>query len=35
VEDVKILQDRNRLVAIMKDGVFHKRPAAAQLAAAS
>jgi imidazolonepropionase-like amidohydrolase len=26
-KDVRILQDRNRLLAIMKDGGFHKRPA--------
>jgi imidazolonepropionase-like amidohydrolase len=25
--DIRILQDRDRLLAIMKDGVFHKRPA--------
>ena len=24
--DVRILQDKNRLLAIMKDGKFHKRP---------
>ncbi|SMF55150.1 Imidazolonepropionase [Tistlia consotensis] len=35
-KDVSILQDRDRLLAIMKDGQFHKRPAArrAQWAAA-
>lgn len=27
LEDVTILQDRSRLLAIMKDGVFHKQPA--------
>ena len=27
--DVAILQDADRLSAIMKDGAFHKRPAAA------
>jgi imidazolonepropionase-like amidohydrolase len=27
-KDVRLLQDRDRLLAIMKDGVFHKRPAA-------
>jgi imidazolonepropionase-like amidohydrolase len=27
-KDVRILQDRDRLLAIMKDGVFHKRPPA-------
>jgi len=26
LEDVRILEDRARLLAIMKDGVFHKRP---------
>ena len=26
--DVRILQDRDRLLAIMKDGAFHKRPQA-------
>lgn len=25
-EDVRILQDKNRLLAIMKDGVFYKAP---------
>ena len=25
--DISILQDRDRLLAIMKGGVFHKRPA--------
>jgi imidazolonepropionase-like amidohydrolase len=35
VEDVKILQDRSRLPAIMKDGVFHRKPAATQMAAAT
>ena len=37
VQDVSILQDRSRLVGIMKDGAFHKRPpamAAVQQAAA-
>jgi imidazolonepropionase-like amidohydrolase len=24
--DIRILQDRNRLLAIMKDGRFHKEP---------
>jgi hypothetical protein len=24
--DIRILQDRERLLAIMKDGVFHKPP---------
>ncbi len=28
--DVRIMQDRNRLMMIMKDGVFHKHPAAAR-----
>jgi imidazolonepropionase-like amidohydrolase len=28
--DVRVLQDRNRLLAIMKDGAFHKQPAAAR-----
>jgi imidazolonepropionase-like amidohydrolase len=28
--DVRIMQDRDRLVMIMKDGVIHKHPAAAQ-----
>ncbi len=36
-KDVSLLQDRNRLLAIMKDGAFHKAPpasmAAAQIAA--
>ena len=31
--DVTILQDKNRLAAIMKDGGFHKRPAAGRQAA--
>jgi imidazolonepropionase-like amidohydrolase len=26
VADVRILQDRDRLLAIVKDGSFHKRP---------
>ncbi len=26
LSDVRILQDKNRLVAIMKDGKFHKAP---------
>jgi imidazolonepropionase-like amidohydrolase len=26
IADVRILQDKNRLLAIMKDGVFHKDP---------
>ncbi|MFQ5973964.1 MAG: amidohydrolase family protein, partial [Alphaproteobacteria bacterium] len=30
VADVSILQDRNNLLAIMKDGAFHKRPAVAR-----
>ena len=30
--DVKILSDKDRLVGIMKDGAFHKRPAAKQAA---
>ena len=29
--DVSILQDRHRLLAIMKDGQFHKKPSAEQL----
>jgi imidazolonepropionase-like amidohydrolase len=33
--DVRILQDRNRLLGIMKDGVFHKHPATAQRARAA
>jgi imidazolonepropionase-like amidohydrolase len=28
--DVRILQDRKRLLAIMKDGTFHKEPNARQ-----
>lgn len=28
--DVRILQDKNRLLFIMKDGKFHKQPAARQ-----
>ncbi len=35
LEDITILQDRSRLLAIMKDGAFHKVPAAARLAAVS
>lgn len=35
LDDITIFQDRSRLLAIMKDGVFHKRPAAAQMVAAS
>jgi imidazolonepropionase-like amidohydrolase len=31
-KDVRLLQDRDRLLAIMKDGVFWKRPAAAAAA---
>jgi imidazolonepropionase-like amidohydrolase len=31
--DVAILEDRTRLIAIMKDGVLHKRPAPAATAA--
>jgi imidazolonepropionase-like amidohydrolase len=31
-KDVSILQDRDRLLAIMKDGAFHKRPAAMRAA---
>jgi imidazolonepropionase-like amidohydrolase len=27
LQDVRILEDRRRLLAIMKDGVFHKPPA--------
>jgi imidazolonepropionase-like amidohydrolase len=27
VADIACLQDRNKLLAIMKDGVFHKAPA--------
>ena len=30
--DVSILQDRDRLLGIMKDGSFHKRPDAERLA---
>ena len=26
IADVRILQDKNRLLAIMKDGKFHKAP---------
>ena len=26
-KDVRLLQDRDRLLAIVKDGAFHKRPA--------
>jgi imidazolonepropionase-like amidohydrolase len=26
-KDVRILQDRERLLAVMKDGSFHRRPA--------
>jgi imidazolonepropionase-like amidohydrolase len=26
--DLRILEDRDRLLAIMKDGAFHKRPPA-------
>jgi imidazolonepropionase-like amidohydrolase len=26
VSDVRILQDKNRILAIMKDGKFHKAP---------
>jgi imidazolonepropionase-like amidohydrolase len=33
--DIKILQDPNRLLAIMKDGHFHKQPAARSQAAKS
>ncbi len=33
--DIKILQDAGRLLAIMKDGRFHKEPAARSLAAKS
>jgi imidazolonepropionase-like amidohydrolase len=33
--DIKILQDPNRLLAIMKDGHFHKQPAARGQAAKS
>jgi imidazolonepropionase-like amidohydrolase len=37
LKDVRILQDKNRLLAIMKDGSFHKEPhkiaKAAQVAA--
>ncbi len=29
LDDVRILQDRAKLLAIMKDGVFHKQPASA------
>jgi imidazolonepropionase-like amidohydrolase len=29
VENVKILQDRDNLIMIMKDGAYHKRPGAA------
>ena len=29
--DIRILQDANRLVGIMKDGSFHKRPIAHRL----
>jgi imidazolonepropionase-like amidohydrolase len=32
--DVRIMQDRSRLVMIMKDGAFHKHPGAAQRAQA-
>jgi imidazolonepropionase-like amidohydrolase len=31
-QDVSILQDRNRLIAIMKDGTFHKHPPAEAVA---
>ncbi len=31
-KDVRLLQDRDRLLAIMKDGEFHKRPTAAHAA---
>jgi imidazolonepropionase-like amidohydrolase len=27
LQDIRVLQDKDRLVAIMKDGTFHKRPA--------
>jgi imidazolonepropionase-like amidohydrolase len=30
LDDIAILQDRDRLVAIMKDGRFHKKPATRQ-----
>ena len=33
--DVRILQDRGRIAMIMKDGAFHKHPAAAQRAHAA
>ncbi|MFO1055445.1 MAG: amidohydrolase family protein [Dongiaceae bacterium] len=33
LSDVRILQDRDRLLAIMKDGSFHKKPAAERRAA--
>ena len=33
--DVRIMQDRSRIVMIMKDGAFHKHPAAAQRAQAA
>jgi imidazolonepropionase-like amidohydrolase len=26
IADIRILQDRDRLLAVMKDGVFHKPP---------
>jgi imidazolonepropionase-like amidohydrolase len=35
LENVRILQEQSRIVAVMKDGVFHRRPAAAQRAAGS
>jgi hypothetical protein len=28
LDDIRLLQDKNRLIAIMKDGAFHKRPVA-------
>jgi imidazolonepropionase-like amidohydrolase len=34
LQDISILQDRNRLLMIMKDGQFHKKPSAEQLARA-
>ena len=33
LSDVRILQDRDRLLAIMKDGSFHKKPAGERRAA--
>ena len=29
--DIRILQDSNRLIGIMKDGEFHKRPSSRQV----